>query len=284
MKKSECIFALLRDRIYSEEFKNKHKISEKAFIRNCILNFQFIVLFILNQIKKSNAAEIDSSNTFLENVKKFTKSALSKARLKLSPKAFIELNNLLTEEFYRNKSTVKHFFNFIVFAIDGSKLQLPESDELISKYGSSSNQNGHTGTMALFSQCVDVINGIVFHAVLSPFKTSEKDLAIQHINEYIIKRNTFKCLMDGIILFDRGYPGLLLISKLFYNNIHFLMRYNTFFIKEVKEFVASGKKDGIVKIGLKRLSKLDREEILKECPGFNLNQKMLLRVVIVAWL
>ena len=103
MKTSEQIFAKIREKILSEEFKLRHRLSEKAFIRNCVLNFKFLLTFILNQLKKSNAAEIDTSNNFLKRIKSFTKSALSKARLKLSPKAFIELNDVLTEEFYKKK-------------------------------------------------------------------------------------------------------------------------------------------------------------------------------------
>ncbi len=281
MKTSEHIFAKIRDRIHSEEFKNKHRLSENAFIRNCILNFSFLVLFILNQLKKSNAAEIDATNTFLNRIKTFTKSALSKARLKLSPKSFIELNDVLTEEFYKKKANIERFFNFIVFAIDGSKFQLPETDELRSKYGCASNQTGSNMTMGLVSQLVDVLSGIVLHALLFPFNTSERELVLMHINEFVTQRSKNSSLMESIMLFDRGYPSVLLFIKLMHNNIHFLMRSSTAFLKEINDFVASGKKDGVVKISLKKLSKLDKEEILKECPGFILNNELLVRVVVV---
>ena len=65
MKTSEHIFEKIREKIHSEEFRLKHRISEKAFIRNCVLNFSFLLLFILNQLKKSNVAEIDASISFL---------------------------------------------------------------------------------------------------------------------------------------------------------------------------------------------------------------------------
>lgn len=281
MKTSENIFAKLQNRIHSERFKNTHRLSKKAFTRNCVLTFPFLFLFIFNLIKKSNSAEIDSSNTFLGRAKKFTKSALSKARIKLSPKAFIELNDVLIEEFYIKKSNVNRFCNLSVFAIDGSKIQLPESDEIRSVYGTSTNQTSFTSNMGRTSQLVDVTTGIIVHAILSPLKTSEKDLAIEHLDEFVIKRKSVQSFIDSVILFDRGYPGVLLITKLFNSKINFLMRCNTAFIKEVTDFVSTGKKDGIVKVNLMRLSKSDREEILNECPDIDLNQEMLLRVVIV---
>lgn len=281
MKTSENIFAKLQDLIHSEKFKDKHRISKKAFTRNCILTFSFLFLFILNQIKKSNAAEIDSSNTFLGRIKNFSKSALSKARLKLSPKAFVELNDVLIDEFYKKKSNLKKFYGFNVFAIDGSKIQLPESEEIRSKYGYSSNQTDTTNAMGVMSKLVDINNGIILDAILSPYKTSERDLAINHIDKFLLKINKISNFSDSILLFDRGYPGMLLIAKLIHEKINFLMRCNTMFIKEVNEFVKSGEKDGIVKINISRLLKSDREEILKKCPEFDLNQYILIRVIIV---
>jgi len=161
---------------------------------------------------------------------------LSKARLKLLPGAFIELNYIPTTTFYQNNKKIKHFFGFIVFAIDGSKFQLPESDQLREIYGSSSNQTESRMVMSLVSQFVDVLSGIVLHALICPFNASERDLAITHVNYFISSRKNISCLSNSILLFDRGYPSVLLFSKLIYNNIHFLMRCNTAFLKEINYF------------------------------------------------
>lgn len=281
MKTSELIFAKIRKKIHSEEFKLKHRLSEKAFIRNCVLNFTFLIIFILNQLKKSNSAEIDSSNSFLNIMRNFTKSALCKARRKFSPKAFIELNDVLTEEFYKKKSNIKYFLGFNVFAIDGSKFQLSESDELRSKYGGASNQTGANMNMAFVSQLVDVSNRIVLHALIHPYNTPERDLADMHISAFVEKRNKISNLTNSIFLFDRGYPSVLLIAKLFYNNIHYLMRSGRGFLKKINNFVDSGEKDGIIRLDPKKLSKDEREELLMECPGFDLNKEILVRVVVV---
>lgn len=281
MKTSEQIFAKIQEKIHSEEFKLKHRLSEKAFIRNCVLNFTFLLSFILNQLKKSNAAEIDTTNNFLKKEKSFTKSALSKARLKLSPKSFIELNDVLIEEFYKRKSNLKYFFGFKVLAVDGSKFQLTESNELKSIYECPSNQSGDNMNMALSSQLVDVVNGIVVHALISPYKTSERELADKHIEAFVVKRTEIPNLATSIFLFDRGYPGILLIAKLFYNNINYLMRSGKGFLKEINDFVDSGKKDGVIKINLKRITKLEREELLIKFPGINLNKEILVRIIVV---
>lgn len=281
MKTSERIFSKIRELIHSKDFKLKHRLTEKAFLRKCILSFPFLVTFIINRLKKSNAAEIDSSNTFLNRIKNFTKSALSKARLKLSPNAFIELNDVVIKEFYDKKVNIKCFFCFTVLGIDGSKFQLPESCQLKLRYGGASNQTDISMNMAQGSQLVDVINGIVLHALLSPYTTCERILANNHINAFISKRKEITNLANSIILFDRGYPSIFLIAKLHYNNIEYLMRSGKGFLKLINDFVSSGKIDGIIEINLKKIPKSDREEILRECHGLDLNKKILVRVIVV---
>jgi hypothetical protein len=281
MKTSATIFTKIREKIGSEEFKLKHRLSKKAFTRKCLLDFKFLVIFILNQLKKSNASEIDSTNQFLNLNKNFTKSALSKARRKFSAKAFIELNDVLVDEFYKKTCNIKRFFGFNVFAIDGSKFQLPESDELKSKFGCTSNQTDSEMNMCLVSQLVDVSTGIILHATIGPYKESERFLAGKNIELLIKKVNNLSNLFNSILLFDRGYPSILLISKLFYNKINYLMRCGRGFLKEINDFVDSGKKDGVIEINPKRLSKREREELLIECPGFDLNKKISIRIVVV---
>ncbi len=72
----------------------------------------------------------------MENV---SAGAISKARSKLSPKAFILLNDTLVKEFYTD-NLVNTFYGFNILAIDGSTLQLPFSSDIIKKYGYASNQ------------------------------------------------------------------------------------------------------------------------------------------------
>lgn len=176
---------------------------------------------------------------------------------------------------------MKNFCNFTVLGIDGSKFQLPESNQLKLRYGGTSNQTDISMNMAQGSQLVDVINGIVLHALLTPYSTCERKLANIHINLLVELKEKIPHLANSIMLFDRGYPSVLLIAKLYYNNIQYLMRSSKGFLKLINDFVDSGELDGIIAISLKKMAKSEKEEILKECPGLDLNQDILVRVIIV---
>jgi|GEM_PF-5935669 len=53
MKISELIFDNLQECIYSEEFKSRYRLSQKAFTMKSFLNFSFLIIFILNLLKKT---------------------------------------------------------------------------------------------------------------------------------------------------------------------------------------------------------------------------------------
>lgn len=56
-----------------------------------------------------------------------TKQAVSKARSGIRPSLFQELFNLSIDLFYKHINTRKTWQGYHIFAIDGSKLQLPSS-------------------------------------------------------------------------------------------------------------------------------------------------------------
>src|SRR5258708_7909519 len=139
MKKAAYIFEIMKKKIHSEEFINSNKIGSKSFQRKRKLPFSNIFSFILNLLNQSIAKELIDFCKIC-SVKKFTRSAITQSRSKLSPKAFIELNNTFLHEFYKD-DTVKTLHGFLVAAIDGSTLELPiDSQEILNKFGCASNQ------------------------------------------------------------------------------------------------------------------------------------------------
>lgn len=282
MNNASVIFEKMRELIYSENFQRIHSVSDSYFIRKCKLTFFTTLFFIINQIKQSIGVEADKfCEQFLTN--SFSKSAFSKARLKLNPMAFVELNECLVNEFYKNMK-LKTFHGLTIFAIDGSSVQLPQSDCIINYYGFSCNQTNYIMPMAKASQLYDVLNEITVEALLKPYKTSERDMALKHIEELssMQKKWNIDCINRlSIIIFDRGYPSISFIVHSLHNNVEFLMRSSKSFIKQVVDVESSGKKDKIIEISLKKLSRAEKDELLSCFPNIDLNEIIRLRVIIV---
>lgn len=276
MKKAADIFQVLRKRLLSDEFRSLHSISHSDFTRNRILTFQVTFALIFNLIRDSSAAEIDKFVDYFE-LRQFTKSSFSQARQKLSPNAFIDLNNALVSEYY-SCNKINTFHGLILLAIDGFDVQLPISEPILDHFGYASNQTEKKMPMSLSSELYDVLNGITVDAIIAPYKSSERNIVFEHIKNLSVmqlKKHKF------VIIFDRGYPSVLLICYLILMGIPFLMRSSTQFLNQVNDVIRNGKKDEIIEVCLKRLKNSERQQLLRLLPDIDFNLKIKFRVCIV---
>lgn len=265
----------MKAHLHSENFLNSHRTSPNAFLRERVLSFPVMFSFIFNLLRKSIPKE---QIAFCKNcnVSRTSRPAITKARRKLSPKAFIEMNHILLKEFYTD-NPVKKFHGFITLAVDGSTVQLPiGSTEILQKYRGATNGNCSEVPMARISTLFDVVNGITWDAIIAPYDSNERKMAIQHFKE-------LKSLVEEplLIIFDRGYPSLALIVYLLENGIDFLMRTSSQFFKEIQEVVKTGKRDTIIQIPLKRASRAAKAELKELFPEINFNKIISIRVVVV---
>jgi hypothetical protein len=129
------------------------------------------------------------------------------------------------------------------------------------------------------SHLYDLINGLTIDAICAPYKTGERDLAIEHFERLRTLLST-KDLQRVLVIFDRGYPSAALIVYLLKHGINFLMRCNKKFIKEIDRAVATGKKDVIVNFSVNRSGQA-KEELQKLFPDLNKKERVSVRVIIV---
>jgi len=214
------------------------------------------------------------------NVKEATKQAFSKARQKLDPTTFVLMNQKLIQEFYTDNE-IKDFKGFRPLAIDGSKVQLPSSKELIEHYGTISSNK--TLPLAMVSTLFDVLNNVTIDALIYPHKTSERNLAIEHIKNLAkINSNTKfeESKLKDLFIFDRGYPSMHLIMFLREIKKDFLMRCPSNCVSDVQEAVKSGKEDQIIEIKISNLGKCIKSRLRKKIPNIDENTTLRVRVLV----
>lgn len=144
-----------------------------------------------------------------------SKSAFTQSRRKLKPEAFIELAKVQLDYFEENAPYKKNWKNNRVIAIDGSTLNLPNSEELKSVYGCQLNKSNE-GALAKCSVAYDVCNELIIDSVIGPVSNSEQEMALQHLP----KLNS----ETDVLVFDRGYPSQWLIGLLMKEGFHFCFR------------------------------------------------------------
>lgn len=164
------------------------------------------------------------------SLRKITKGGFSKSRRQLNPEAFLELNDVVCNDFYE-KAPYLAYNGHRVLAIDGSTAVLPNHPETKSEFGS--HRFGPKGdaekSMARISLLFDPANQMTLDAQIGPFNMSEKDLMFRHLD---------KVKPGDLLLMDRGYPSLCLFSLLQGRGIHFCIRMKEYWWKEVADFAA----------------------------------------------
>ena len=141
---------------------------------------------------------------FPENI---SRQAVSKARHGIKPELFKIIFYQATEIFYQNLGeSAKELWKGIysIFAIDGSKFELPVSPSNFAVFGEmfSSENPKRRWSQALVSTIYDVMNDFIPHAVVMPYLGSEREAALRHFEAL----EKLKILSgNSILIFDRGY-------------------------------------------------------------------------------
>lgn len=267
---------MIRDKIYSLDFSQRHKVKQSDFTRERVFTFARLMIFQINISTKSLSVEL---TRFFQRInynieeKSFTKQSYSEARMKMKHEAYIELNEDLVKQYY-SSDDYKKYKGYRLIAIDGSRIGLPNKKEIINEFGLAENKT-KTIPMATNSTAYDVLNNIVINTYFEKYAASELDLAEKQLEK--IKQMGNVPTRD-IILLDRGYRSLYLIVKMLISGYNFVLRgTSSGFISEINKVSQSSKSDNVIEIDLTRRS----NERISELANENSLKSIKLRVVSV---
>ena len=126
----------IRDYLLDPDCLSPHR-KENCFVRKRSLSMLQVIQFLFYSSKASmcqNLASIISDFPDI-NFPKVTKQAISKARQGIKPSLFNELFNLSVDVYYKNVDDRKLWNNYHIFAIDGTRLELPNSKSNFELFG-----------------------------------------------------------------------------------------------------------------------------------------------------
>ena len=94
---------------------------------------------------------------------------------------FKYLSQVIIENTYiESNTTIKRFYGFRILSVDGSKLTLPNTEELKNEFGESKNQTNTGVVQARISVLYDVLNLLVLDSEMDNLKRCERTLALRH--------------------------------------------------------------------------------------------------------
>lgn len=178
---------------------------------------------LLAKGKKSLQLSLNETIPKLKHLTRPTvsKVAYSKARRKLKHGAFIELNQKTVVDVMYGDDDYKTWYGYRILATDGSRVILPDTDDIIAQFGTVAydNKQGYSSSSgkhatARASVLYDVLNRIVLDATLAPIASYEGDLAIAHLK---------KTAANDLVIYDRGYAAYRIMAAAS-AKINFLIR------------------------------------------------------------
>lgn len=214
---------IIRPIINNILFKNRHRKSENDFIRERILSFPMMITLLLQKGSRSLQLALNEFvHIKLPNIT-VTNGAYTKARKKFKHTAFIELNQLAVVDVMYGDGDFKTYKGHRVLGVDGSKILLPGSQDVIDEFGTIAYSNGGQhkhkieGERAygLASVMYDVLNNIAIDALLDKAKAYEIDLAAEHLK---------KTQANDLFIGDRNYPSFRMLGEIKKNSSEFLIR------------------------------------------------------------
>jgi len=232
--------------IYSENFKDLMRKIATAFTRRRKMLFCDIIFIVLSARNRAVQTELDdyfAKKGVDENV---SRQAFAKARENLKHEAFIHLNDVLVEKFEREDGAIATYRGYRLFGVDGTLIDLPNTEEMRRTYGFASNNTDKVFAKGLAMTAFDVLNGITIFAELFRYDDSEKR-RILYISDGFAQLNYEK----SIWLLDRGYPSFDLFARFHNNHQCYLTRVQTQTLKEVE---AASQPDQIVTLTRKGIT------------------------------
>jgi hypothetical protein len=270
--------------LHSHELKEECRQHSTDFTRKRVLTFPVLVTFLLNMLTKTLQVELTRFLKLLRGhtpVVTVSKQAFSQARQKLSDQTFCRLNERLVDEFYTdNTYTTWHGYRLI--GIDGSTVQLPDSEAIRQEFGCSVNQCGPGMPLGRVSVAYDLENGLGIDARLAPYGRGERELALDHltaITAFDQRTSGRRGHAGDLVLFDMGYPALDFIALFVLAGKDVVMRTPDSRITEVHAAIHAASDDQIIQIPLQTARRRMSPTLLAQYPDLDPAWTLTLRVL-----
>ncbi len=188
----------------------------------------------------------------------YTDEAYLKQRRNLNPDVFKEMNRLYLKDFYKKPKYIKKKKGYILCAIDGSKIEIPNTQKNREVFGSEGNQYKRNTARALISGIYDVENHFFVNVQINRTDSNEINLA----KENIVEGNRIIGKNKEILIFDRNYPSIEFFNWLEENEKKFVMRLSSNdYIKE-RENMKSKDEEKNIEYTYARLNKIKKSNNL----------------------
>lgn len=223
------LLGLLHRIVNSPQTLSLARLRAHAFTRIREMSFPDALSFMLDMRKTTLQTRLNLYFGHVKGGDPISQQAFSKLRMNFDHSPFETMLRETVKEEYSGQYELPLWYGYHVLAIDGSSLQLPRVDELREEYGVRG--RGGMCPCAGISVLYDVLHGWAIDPAIAGAGMNEREECKKHIQ--FLCRALPKIAEMSIILIDRGYPSLDLLSYLQQSGLKFLARCNSQFLSEI---------------------------------------------------
>src|SRR5229473_3448078 len=241
-EKNESIIRRLKRELVSAAVKHRFRVKATDFTRERVLTWPVVLRVMLRGQKVSWQTAVNKFFSAVGEVwRVVTASAYRQARQKVQPEVFVHLNTVACEEFYVRSgedNEVVRWHGQRVLGVDGSYLNLPDTEEARREFSVQTNQHvGGEQVQALASVLYDLRNDVGLSAALGP-KQAEKNL--------LFGTHLAATHAGDVVVGDRAYADYSVMATLVARQCHFVLRFPRQSFTAVNAFWAASETDRVV--------------------------------------
>jgi hypothetical protein len=236
----------VRRELGSGAVKERFRVRAADFTRERVLTWPVVLIVMLRGQKVAMQTAVNKFFSAVGAVwRVVTASAYRQARQKVQPEVFVHLNAVTCEEFYTQygaDNEVALWHGQRVLGVDGSYLNLPDTEETRREFSVQTNQYaGGEQVQALASVLYDLRNDVGLSAALGP-KQAEKNL--------LFDRHLAVTQAGDVVVGDRAYADYRVMATLSARQRHFVLRFPRQSFTEVNAFWGAPAREREVTLGV----------------------------------
>lgn len=242
-----------------------------VFVRNRKMPLTDLVCSMINRKGLTLKMELRGYMNISHPGVQISKPGYLKQRMKLNPKAFVDLYQFHNRNFYFDPDAELYTYHgFLVLAVDGSAINIPTTTETLEKYGNASKRGGKPCAQIGLGCLYDTLNRMILEADCNKVKFDEMAVAEAQIAK---ARRTIGPDIPFMVTMDRGYPSIPSFMRMIDNGIYFVTRLKSSDFKVEQNSMSSDDEDFDIALTKSRrhhyLGTSD-EELVMSCDSFPL--------------
>lgn len=246
VRKSQWLFLNDQSIIKTEFFEELCRNKPNVLVRRRKMPTEDLIYSMINRKGLTLKLELRNYMKITHPGTEISKPGYLKQRMKLNPEAIKFLYQNHNRNFYSDPEITPYLYKeHLVFAVDGSDINIPTTSETLERFGSASRKGTKPQAQIGLGCLYDVLNRFIIESDLNRVKFDEMKIAEQQIDRL---SDTIGTIRPFFVIMDRGYPSIPSFLRMIDKGIKFVVRLKSSDFKSEQQALDADDEDVIIKL------------------------------------